>query len=188
MKKIFTCRILIFLCTLIVCNACNGVSKSGNKLVPDNYKTAIVLYPRVDGPWVAPGFYSVPPESFTQDVGYRNHINQLKITDTTFINRLTESINYRNTLKDSKSFDTWFMVLLANRNDSLVDTLAVCHNIMWFNREIYIDSTVAGIITDEIIRHDKDFAMSVNDYYDNGQWYPYLGKELTNILLKNSNN
>lgn len=186
MKKIVIFRLLVSLCFIIICVACNRAAKSGYIPPDENYNTAIVMYPRINKPWEDMHFYGVPPESFTQDMYYKNHINKLEITDTIFINRLTKSINSRNLKRDLNSFDTWFMVLLTNNNCSLADTLAVWHNVMWFNREIYIDSTVVGIITDEIIRQDKDFAMSVNDYYDNGKWYPYLGKELTTELLGNT--
>lgn len=176
----------LFLAVLcfFICFACNRSSKSDNA----PYSTAIVFYPDINRPWETMHFYSVPPESFTQDVLYKDHLNKLEITDTVFINRLTKSANSRIIQNDSNSdsFDTWFMVLLTSRNNYLVDTLAVWHNFMWFNRDIYIDSVTSRIITEEIIRHDRDFAINITDYYDNGKWYPYLGKKMTNELLGNT--
>lgn len=154
--------------------------------IGENHDTAIILYPSVSEPWESFHFYSVPPESFTQDEYYKGHINKLEITDTTFINRLTKNVNDWIVQKESGSIDTWFMVLLTSKSEPLPDTLAVSQNVIWFNRKVYIDSTIAGIIADEIIRHDKDFAIGVNNYYDNGKWYPYLGKKLTNEFLNST--
>lgn len=190
MKILTKCRLIVFLYLAIICHACNRVAKSGNIPTCESYNTAVVMYPRINGPWEVLHFYSVSPESFTQDLLYKNHINKLVITDTLFLNRLSKSINSRDIQRkgESEGFDTWFMVLLSDKDGTLTDTLAVFHNVMWFNREIYTDSTLAGIITDEIIKHNKDFGTYVNDYYSNGKWYPYLGKELTNELLGETNN
>ena len=75
MKILTKCRLIVFLYLAIICHACNRVAKSGNIPTCESYNTAVVMYPRINGPWEVMHFYSVSPESFTQDLLYKNHIN-----------------------------------------------------------------------------------------------------------------
>lgn len=76
-----------------------------------------------------------------------------------------------------RPFDTFLMIKLYHDEAQSPDTLALGYNLLRFNQEVYADSNAIRMITDKIIKHDKDFAEDVRMYYEDGVWYPYIGKD-----------
>ena len=173
--RLFIC---IMLLVSITCVGCNSRRTAVQKTL--RYDNATVIYPKEDGPWTAYHFFSINPEIFIEL--YDGALKTMVIRDTAFLNKLVESIESRAVIYKAdtckRSFDTFFIVKLNHNVVQSPDTLALGNNLLRFNQEVYEDSNTIRMITDKIIKHDKDFAEDVKEYYVDGVWYPYVGKGL----------
>ena len=167
---------------------CKGDSES--KSVDDiKYNKVKIVYTKGSIPWGIMECWKIGPFSpmeFTKPrpVGYGGFLKCMEIRDTSFINMLSEMIRNRpevTTESYKGDFSPYFLVLLDNNKEHSVDTLAVEPPYLWFNGEVYIDSCTVKLITDKLIKQDKEFAESAEPYYEDGKWYPYVGKDM-NIL------
>ena len=169
-------------------SGCKGTSES-KSVVDIKYNRVKIVYTKSSIPWdIMECWKSGPfsPMEFTKPrpVGYGGFLKCMEIRDTTFINMLSKRINSHasGTAEPYKGdFSPYFMVLLDKNNGHLVDTLAVEPPRIWFNGEVYIDSCTVKLITDKLIKHDKEFAESAEPYYEDGKWYPYVGKDMKSL-------
>lgn len=171
-------RVLILCAMLFLCPGCKE-SKTDWKAGSFRYDSATVIYPKEDGPWTGYGFFSIEPEIFTKQ--YKGYLKSMIIRDTAFMNKLAGSIESRDVIykadTSKRPFDTFLMIKLHHNGIQNPDTLALGCNLLRFNQEVYADSNAIRMITDKIIKHDKDFAEDVRMYYEDGVWYPYIGKD-----------
>ena len=172
--------IILFVCNAllicVICIGCNNVRTEAQKAL--SYEEATVIYPKEDGPWTAFHFFSIEPDTFIER--YKGNLNAMVIKDTAFIKKLAENIESRDIMHKAdtseRPFDTFLIIKLKYKGDQSFDTLALGNNLLRFNQDVYADSTTVRMITDKIIKHDKDFAENVRKYYEDGVWYPYIGK------------
>lgn len=94
------------------------------------------------------------------------------IRDTAFINTLTDCIKSRKVddinTKNEFSHILWFCSIKGG--GQLVDTLAVKPPRIWFNGEVYSDSCTVKLISDQLVRYDKEYAKIAKGQYKNGKW------------------
>ena len=158
-------------------SGCKGTSES-KSVVDNEYFIATILYTKDSTPWENPGFAPIGRPSYPKDFtrpwpyGYAGKLKCMMIRDTAFINTLSDCIKPRKVgnLNTKKSFSPYFMVLLDKRGGQSVDTLAIHHDLVWFNGEVYSDSCVVKLISDQLVRYDKEYAKIAKGQYKNGKW------------------
>lgn len=174
-KTILFLRIVLLVS--ITCVGCNSGRTEAQKTL--RYDNATVIYPKDDGPWTGYHFFSIEPEIFIER--YKGALKAMVIRDTSFVKKLAESIDSRNVIYKADTckypFDTFLIIKLYYNGANSPDTLALGHNLLRFNQEVYADSNTIRMITDKIIKYDNDFAEDVRLYYEDGVWYPYIGKD-----------
>lgn len=181
MMKCFKIKSIILLASQIMAallfSGCKGTSES-KSVVDNEYFIATILYTKDSTPWENPGFAPIGRPSYPKDFtrpwpyGYAGNLKCMMIRDTAFINTLSDCIKSRKVddINTNNSFSPYFMVLLDKRGGQSVDTLAVEPPHIWFNGEVYIDSCTVKLISDQLVRYDKEYAKIAKGQYKNGKW------------------
>ena len=158
-------------------SGCKGANES-KSVIDNEYFMATILYTKDSIPWENPGFAPIGrptyPKDFTRPwpYGYAGKLKCMMIRDTAFINTLSDCIKSSKVgnLNTNNSFSPYFMVLLDKRGGQSVDTLAIHHDLVWFNGEVYSDSCAVKLISDQLVRYDKEYAKIARGQYKNGKW------------------
>ena len=158
-------------------SGCKGANES-KSVIDNEYFMATILYTKDSTPWENPGFAPIGrptyPKDFTRPwpYGYAGKLKCMMIRDTAFINTLSDCIKSSKVgkLNTNNSFSPYFMVLLDKRGGQSVDTLAIHHDLVWFNGEVYSDSCAVKLISDQLVRYDKEYAKIAKGQYKNGKW------------------
>ena len=158
-------------------SGCKGTNES-KSVVDNEYFIATILYTKDSTPWENPCFAPIGRPSYPKDFtrpwpyGYAGKLKCMMIRDTAFINTLSDCIKSSKVgnLNTNNSFSPYFMVLLDKRGGQSVDTLAIHHDLVWFNGEVYSDSCAVKLISDQLVRYDKEYAKIARGQYKNGKW------------------
>lgn len=176
MDKFF--RLALFVVLTICATSCLSSKKKPIVPFPDKlkYDTVRVVYPKRNAPWEYYGMGVIPQQYMSF---YSKDLRIMKTTDTTFIRKLINTIDGMSISNHSNGIDTWIMVLLHHTYDDTIDTLAINNNFNWFNGNEFEDLSALQLISDEIIKYDKNWAEFVSDYYVNGKWRNCIEVALT---------